>query len=60
MLKASLKEGPTYFLRINDEYAQIVETEGQAQLFVAGGHCNDRGYQLMAKLIGARLFKAVR
>jgi len=58
--KAASKEGPTYFLRINDDFAQIVETEGRAHLFVADGHCNDRGYQLMAELIGARLLEAVQ
>jgi|GEM_PF-1737796 len=57
--KAASRDHKTLFLRIDDEFLDIVNVEGRDALFVADGHCNDRGYGMMGEMIATRLLTAL-
>jgi len=60
MSKIVSQEHKTLFARIDDDFLRAIETEGREAIFVPDGHCNDRGYRMMAELIGEKLLRELR
>jgi len=57
--KSASKQEKTLFLRSDDDFLKVVLEEGRDAVFISDGHCNDRGYMMMAEQIAERLMKDI-